>query len=270
MNPELLKIQNVNLFLRKSAREIHSLKNISFTVERGEIVGLVGESGSGKSLTIQSILGILPQNLHRTTGTVNFEGQNLLTQTEKYLRQIRGSKIGFVAQDPSSALNPTLKIGTQLIECLLKNKAGFTKKQALKEGFKWLEKMSISNPEQRIKQYPHEFSGGMKQRIAIAMALICQPSLLLADEPTTALDVTVQADILTILKELCSEQQIGILLVTHDLGVVANCCNRILVMHAGEIVESGHVEETFKQPKHPYTQSLLKSKQSLVLQGAFL
>ncbi len=232
-------------------------------MNQGEIVGLVGESGCGKSLTVQSILRLLPQNLHKTTGEINFEDQNLLIQSEKQLRQIRGSRIGFVAQDPSSALNPTLKVGTQLIECLIRHKTGFSKKLAVEEGFKWLDRMAINHPEQRFSQYPHELSGGMKQRIAIAMALICKPSLLLADEPTTALDVTVQAEILTLLKELCREIQIGILLITHDLGVVANCCDRVLVMRAGEIVESGLVDDIFMQPKHPYTQSLLRAKQSL-------
>jgi ABC-type dipeptide/oligopeptide/nickel transport system ATPase component len=269
-NQPLLTICNLNLFLSKCKSEIHALKNINFSVGQGEIVGLVGESGSGKSLTVQTIMGLLAKNIHRTSGEIIFENQNLLIQSEKNLRQIRGKKIGFVAQDPSSALNPTLKIGKQLVESLGKHQPDLSKKQVIGEGMKWLERMSISNPEQRFNQYPHELSGGMKQRIAIAMALICKPSLLLADEPTTALDVTVQAEILTILKELCQENRIGILLITHDLGVVANCCDHVLVLHKGQIVESGQVDAIFMHPKQAYTQALLHSKQSLLLDKALI
>lgn len=258
MNSTLLNVQNFHLYLNQK----QTLKNLCFSLKKNEIVGLVGESGSGKSLTLQSLLGLLPKKLHTTTGLIQFENQNLLLQSEKTLRQIRGKKIGFVSQDPSSALNPTLKIGTQLIESLLKS--GWSKKQAYVEGTKWLEKMCINSPEVRFKQYPHELSGGMKQRIAIAMALICQPLLLLADEPTTALDVTVQAEILRLLKDLRTEKQMGIFLVTHDLGVVANCCDQVLIMRGGEILESGPVDAIFSRPQHTYTHSLLNSKQRLI------
>lgn len=262
MNSPLLQINDLNLYLKKS-RETHLLQQLSFCIYPGEIVGLVGESGCGKSLTVQTILRLLNPEIYRLTGEVKFRGQDLLTLTEKSMRKVRGSQIGFVAQDPSSALNPTLKIETQLIENL-----NLPKKEAIKQGLQWLEYMHIANPEQRIKQYPHELSGGMKQRIALAMALICQPALLLADEPTTALDVTVQAEILSLFKELRQNHQISLLLVTHDLGVVANCCDRILIMQAGQIVETGSTEEIFYQPTHPHTQDLLKSKQSLTMDSS--
>lgn len=263
MNEKLLEIQELNLCLKKNGSEIHVLKDVNFFLNKGEIVGLVGESGCGKSLTVNSILRLLPNHLHKTTGQIIFENQNLLTRSEKQLRHIRGRKIGVVFQDPTAALNPTLRIGTQLIESLVTHNKELSKKEAVDEGLKWLNRMSIGNPEQRFKQYPHELSGGMKQRIAIAMALICNPALLLADEPTTALDVTVQAEILNLLKQLCREMDIGILLITHDLGVVANCCHRVLIMRAGKIIESADVNKIFTDPQHPYTNSLLKSKKGL-------
>lgn len=269
MKSPLLNIQNLNLFLKKTSENAHALQEISFEVRRGEIVGLVGESGSGKSLTVQSILQLLPHSLHQTTGQINFEGQNLLHQSEKNLRKIRGNRIGFVAQDSSLAFNPTIKIGVQLTEGLAKQNKKLTRSELFEEGLKWLKKMAINNPEQRMNQYPHELSGGMKQRMAIAMALICKPVLLLADEPTTALDVTVQAEILNLLKQLCREEAIGILLITHDLGVVANCCDRVLIMRKGIILESNEVDNIFTQPQHAYTRSLLKSKQSLSLGEIF-
>ncbi|MFI5342921.1 MAG: ABC transporter ATP-binding protein [Chlamydiales bacterium] len=262
---QLIEIDDLNLFIRHPGGEIQLLHQLQFAVHPGEIVGLVGESGSGKSLTIQSILRLLPAEMHRLTGKIIFEGKNLLDESEKSLRQVRGSKIGFVAQDPASALNPTLRIGTQLIEGLMKGPKQVSRKEAWQRGIEWLKKMRISHPELRMRQYPHELSGGMKQRICLAMALISGPALLLADEPTTALDVTVQAEILSILKELRDEHCLGILLITHDLGVVANCCDRALVMRSGRILETSSVDRLFAHPQHSYTQELLESKQNLVV-----
>lgn len=264
MNKPLIEILNLNLFLRRSAGEVQVLHQLQFAVHPGEIVGLVGESGCGKSLTIQSILRLLPADMQRMTGEIIFEGKNLLTESEKSLRQVRGNKIGFVAQDPASALNPTLRIGAQLIEGLMHHHRQLSKVEAWQQGIEWLRKVRISHPEIRMKQYPHELSGGMKQRIALAMALISGPVLLLADEPTTALDVTVQAEILSIFKELRNEHGLGILLITHDLGVVANCCDRVIVMRAGRILETDYVDNLFANPQHSYTQSLLQSKRRLV------
>lgn len=264
MNNHLLQINQFNLYLRTPSGMMHALRDLNFYIDRGEIVGLVGESGSGKSLTVQSILRLLPNEMHAATGDLAFAGQNLLSLSEKSMRSIRGNQIAFMAQDPALALNPTLKIGYQLTECLLKQKNSLSKKEVQSLGLKWLEKLHIGNPEQRMRQYPHELSGGMKQRIALAMALIGEPSLLLADEPTTALDVTVQAEILNLLKSLRAGKQLGILLVTHDLGVVANCCDRVLIMRAGQIIESGDVDQIFMHPRHAYTQALLQSKRSLM------
>lgn len=265
MNKHLIEIEDFSLFLRHPGGETQLLHQLQFVVHPGEIVGLVGESGCGKSLTIQSILRLLPADRHRMTGKLIFEGRNLLNESEKSLRQVRGNRIGFVAQDPASALNPTLSIGTQLIEGLMKPPLRLGRKEAWQQGIAWLEKVRITHPEIRMKQYPHELSGGMKQRICLAMALISGPLLLLADEPTTALDVTVQAEILSILKELRDEHSLGILLVTHDLGVVANCCHRVLVMRNGRILETSSVDHLFAHPQHPYTQELLQSKRSLVI-----
>lgn len=261
MNPSLLDLSEVHLSLSNVAGSLHLLKGVSFSIAPGEIVGLVGESGCGKSLTASAILGILPSNF-QLTGSILFEGEPLPFHSPRELACLRGNRLGLILQDPAQALNPLITIGTQLIEGLRYHKK-LSRKAAFAKGVEWLARVGISDAEQRMGQYPHQLSGGMKQRILIAMALICQPSLLIADEPTTALDLTVQMQILDLLQQLQREEQMSILLITHDLGVVARCCSRVMVMYAGQVVESGSVEQMLISPQHPYTKVLLESKKSL-------
>ena len=262
MNGPLMIVDNLQLTLSVPSGLFNALHGLSFTIEQGEVVGLVGESGSGKSLTASAIMGLLNPS-HQLTGKITFEGNNLLDMTSKELMKLRGNRLSLILQDPGQSLNPVIRIGTQLIEGLCHHKK-IARKQAYAEGIAWLEKVGINNPSERMRQYPHELSGGMKQRILIAMALICQPSLLIADEPTTALDTTVQLQILHLLASLQKKENTSVLLITHDLGIVANFCDRVLVMYAGQIVESASVKELFSSPKHPYTRALLKSKYSLL------
>lgn len=262
MRQPLLAVDKLHLILSTPSGQFKALHGISFTIEQGQIVGLVGESGSGKSLTASALMGLLSP-LHRTTGKIIFEGEDLLVQSHQERSKLSGNRLSLILQDPTLALNPVLPIGKQLIEGLCYHKK-ISWKEAYAKGIHWLDKVGINNPESRMKQYPHELSGGMKQRILIAMALICQPSLLIADEPTTALDPTVQLQILQLLSSLQKEENTSILLITHDLGVVANFCDRVLVMYAGQIVESADVKTLFSSPKHPYTQALLESKKSML------
>jgi oligopeptide transport system ATP-binding protein len=258
MTLPILEVDQLNLTLFKGPNAFHLLRGVSFNLYPGEIVALVGESGSGKSLTASSLFGLLPSR-HAIEGKIIFEGKNLLSAN---ISHPRGDRLSLILQDPALALNPLMTIGKQLVEGLIFHK-NIQQKKALEIGLKWLKRVGIGDPALRMKQFPHELSGGMKQRILIAMALICQPSLLIADEPTTALDVTVQAQILDLLKLLHDEEGMSILLITHDLGVVAQYCHRVLVMYAGEIVEEGSTKKLFKSPRHPYTQALLKSRCSL-------
>lgn len=260
MNP-LLHVQQLKLVLPTPQGSLQALRDINFHLHAGESVGLIGESGCGKSLTAASILKLLPSTA-TLSGKICFEGANLLNKKEKEMVQIRGQQISLIFQDPSSALNPTKRIGDQLIEGLIWHKQ-LARKEAIKQGIAWLKKVGLSDAEQRMQQYPHEISGGMKQRILIAMVLACEPKLLIADEPTTALDVTIQAQILELLKELQKEKKLAILLISHDLGVIARCCDRLLVMYAGQIIESGPIEQLLSSPKHPYTQALIRAKKSL-------
>lgn len=252
MRVPLLDVANLQLFIKNKK----ILQDVSFQVYSGETVALVGESGCGKSMTASALLGLLPQGA-KLSGNLLFENQNL---------QQRGTKLGLILQDPSLALNPLLTIGRQLVEGLCYHQK-MPLRQAWQIGIAWLEKVGIGNPKERMDLYPHQMSGGMKQRILIAMALIGKPSLLIADEPTTALDVTVQAQILELLKKLQQEENLSMLLITHDLGVVAHCCKRVMVMYAGQIVETGSVEQIFSNPQHPYTQALLQSRRSLSKKG---
>jgi len=264
MSDPLLSVSQLSLFHQSQQQHTQLIQEISFFIQKQEIVGLVGESGSGKSLTAQSILQLLPRKNFKISGSIHFEDKELLTLSEKELRQIRGKRIALMSQDPSAALNPTLTIQTQLLEGLCRTNSKITKKEAIRISTEWLERMHVPNASLRMRQYPHELSGGTKQRIALAMALISEPALLLADEPTTALDMTVQAEILLLFKELVQKNQLSVLLITHDLGVVANCCDRVLVLKAGHLVETGTVDEIFSTPKHAYTQSLLQSKRNLL------
>ncbi len=236
MTLPLLEVSNLHLTLHTAGNPHKVLHGISFALYPGEIVGLVGESGCGKSLTASALLGLLPP-CHQLSGSIWFEGMDILSSPEE-ISCLRGVRISAIFQDPALALNPVITIGKQLIEGLCYHKK-IGKKEAFAKGMEWLQRVGISDPFERMHQYPHELSGGMKQRILIAMALICQPTLLIADEPTTALDLTVQAQILDLLQLLQRQEKISILLITHDLGVVAHTCQRVMVMYAGQLVETG-------------------------------
>ena len=238
---------------------VTAVDGVSFDVNKGEIVGIVGESGCGKSVTNLSILGLLPKPQGRiAAGSVRFEGRELVGLSENELRKVRGNDIAMIFQDPMTSLNPYLKVEEQLAE-VVQLHLHLSRKDAVRRAVELLERVGISDAANRIKSYPHEFSGGMRQRVMIAMALLCDPELLIADEPTTALDVTIQAQILELLKELRDERGMGIILITHDLGVVAGMCDRVIVMYAGRVVEEAPTHELFASPAHPYTQALLKS-----------
>jgi oligopeptide/dipeptide ABC transporter ATP-binding protein len=257
----LLEVDNLHLTLFRDANVFDVVQGISFSIYPGEIIGLVGESGCGKSLTALAILRLLPSS-HMLKGNIIFEGDNLLSQSPQQMSRIRGTRLSLILQDPDQALNPLIPIGKQLVEGLCFHKK-VSRSVAFEKGVEWLTRVGIGDPHERMHQYPHQISGGMKQRILIAMALICQPSLLIADEPTTALDVTVQSEILDLLQQLQKEEGMSILLISHDLGVIAQCCQRVLVMYAGQLIEQGSIEQIFTSPQHPYTQALLQSRRSL-------
>lgn len=251
----LLGVRNLSVNFATQDGEINAVKGISFGLDENQALGIVGESGSGKSQTMLAILGLLASN-GQASGKAVFNGQDLLSLPARELNQIRGADIGLIFQDPMTSLNPYLSIATQMVEVLLAHK-DISKQQALDESIAMLNAVKIRQAEQRIQQYPHEFSGGQRQRIMIAMALLCKPKLLIADEPTTALDVTVQGEILELLAELRREMGISIILITHDLGVAAEVCDHIQVMRHGQILESASKEQLFAQPQHEYTQALL-------------
>ncbi|GHC78312.1 ABC transporter ATP-binding protein [Limoniibacter endophyticus] len=270
----LLKIENLNLSMRSFEGETQILHGIDLKIERGEIWGMVGETGSGKSLTGLSISRLIPSATGRyLAGSIAFEGRDMLKASEREMRPLRGRKIGMIFQDPTTNLNPVFRIGTQLVDVALHAGAGDPsvlglepgasraqrKKAALKVAIDMLDKVGIPDPEKRIHDYPHQFSGGMRQRVLIAMAMIGKPDLLIADEPTTALDVSVQAQILKLIHDLVEERNIGVLLITHNLGVVAQICTHVAVMYRGRILETGPVMQVLKKPSHVYTQALLDS-----------
>ncbi|MEO3434154.1 oligopeptide/dipeptide ABC transporter ATP-binding protein [Inquilinus sp. CAU 1745] len=237
--------------------EVRAVNGVSFDIRQGETIGVVGESGSGKSQIFMSIMGLLATN-GRATGSVKYRGQEILGLAPAKLNRIRGSKMSMIFQDPMTSLNPYLKIAKQMTEVLVQHQ-GMSEKQALAKSVEMLDLVRIPEAKRRIRMYPHEFSGGMRQRVMIAMALLCQPDLLIADEPTTALDVTVQAQILDLMRDLKREFSTSIIMITHDLGVIAGLSDRVMVMYAGKIVETGAVEDIFYRPQHPYTEGLLKS-----------
>ena len=262
----VLSVRNLKVFFHTDNQVIEALKGISFDLYRNEILALVGESGSGKSVTCYSILNLLPKYAE-VSGEILFNKnsntyENLLDLNKEKLRDIRGNKISMVFQEPSAVLNPLLKIGDQIVEAILAHNK-ISEEEAKKLALKAMEKARIPQSERRFNQYPHELSGGLKQRVAIAIAIANNPSVLLADEPTTALDVTVAAQILKLFKELKENLNMGILLITHDLGVVAEIADRVLVIYKGEIVEEGDVFSIFDNPKHEYTKKLLSSRPSI-------
>ncbi len=240
------------------------MDGISLVANKGETLGVVGESGSGKTVTAQSILRIVPSPGKIVDGTIEFEGKNLLKLREQQMQRIRGKEIAYVFQDPTTTLDPVYKVGEQLSEVIMRHH-NISKKDALAKATDLLRSVEIPDPEIRINQYPHELSGGTKQRIAIARALSGDPRLILADEPTTALDVTIQAQILDLLKELKNRLNVAMVLITHDMGIVAEICDRVTVLYAGQVCETGTVEQVFENPKHPYTQALLTSVPNLAL-----
>lgn len=254
----VLDVKNVTVVFHTYAGTVQAVTDVSFSLEKGEILGLVGESGCGKSVTSSAIMGLIPQPPGETRGDIHFEGKNLVTLDKESLQKIRGNQISMIFQDPMTSLNPVLTIGLQLSETLMLHQ-GFSKEDALKKSVEILELVGISSPETRVKQYPHQLSGGMRQRVMIAMALSCNPQILIADEPTTALDVTVQAQIIDLMRKLNQDFHTSIILISHDLGVIAGLCQRVQVMYAGRIVESALVDELYRHPCHPYTWGLMHS-----------
>src|SRR5829696_70145 len=254
----LLDVQDLTVIFAGAGPPVTAVDRVSFQIAPGETLGLVGESGSGKSVTAFSILRLLQPPGRITGGRVMFEGRDLLALPEREMREVRGAKISLIFQEPMTALNPVMRVGDQIAEALTVHRmAG--RSDARLRAIELLEAVKITDPERRVDDYPHQLSGGMRQRVMIAIALACRPPLVIADEPTTALDVTVQAQILDLLRAMKREFGISLLLITHDLGVIAETADRVAIMYAGRIVETGAVREIFRNPKHPYTQGLLAS-----------
>ena len=256
--PELL-VKNLKVSFSTSKKELMAVRGISYQLNQGEILALVGESGCGKTVSALSILRLIQEPPGKiVSGEILFAGKDLLKLKKKELQDRRGKGIAMIFQDPMTSLNPVLTIGEQIIETLLRH-TSLSRKKAREKSFRLLEQVEIPSPKQKLDQYPHQLSGGMRQRVMIAMALSCSPRILIADEPTTALDVLIQAQILSLLKKIKNDTQMSILLITHDLGVVAEVAERVMVMYAGEIVESGSVNDLFRSPLHPYTIGLMES-----------
>ena len=261
----LLTIQNLTVTFPTEDGPACAINHLSLQMQPGEVLGLVGESGCGKSMTSLAILRLIPPPGQVSNGSITFKGQDLLSLSGEQIRKIRGSQIALIPQDPLTSLNPVYTVGEQIMEVLQLHQ-DLSKDAARKRAIELLDMVRIPNSKERINDYPHQFSGGMRQRVMIAMALSCTPSLLIADEPTTALDVTVQAQILELLRDIRREHQTAILLITHDLGVVAEMCDEVAVMYAGRIVEKASVHDLFKEPKHPYTWGLLNSLPTMTRQ----
>ena len=258
MGKSMLEIKEMHTSFKTVKGWVEAIRGVDLHIEEGEILGIVGESGSGKSVTMKSVTGLLPEYAKIESEGILYKGVDLTKLSEKEFQQYRGNEMAMIFQDPMTAMNPLRKVGYHLTQVIRRYK-NCSKDEAEKIGIEMLKQVGIPTPEVRMKQYPHEFSGGMRQRALIAMALSCEPSLLIADEPTTALDVTIQAQILELLKKLHEERGMSIVLISHDMGVMANMCDRIAVMYGGIIVEEGTVDEIFYHAKHPYTKALLKS-----------
>ena len=254
----LLEVRNLHTSFFTDAGEVKAVNGISFDLDRGKVLGIVGESGSGKSVTAYSIMQILAGSGKIVDGSIKLDGQELVGAGEKVMKTVRGNKVSIIFQDPMTSLNPTYTIGHQLMEAILLH-TDRNKEQARERAIEMLKLVNVNEPEKRMNQYPHEFSGGMRQRVMIAMALACEPDILIADEPTTALDVTIQAQILDLMKSLQEELGMAIIMITHDLGVVAQMCDEVIVMYAGSICEQGTADEIFYNPCHEYTKGLLRS-----------
>jgi len=254
----LLSVKDLHTSFFTDAGEVRAVNGMSFDLDRGRTLGIVGESGSGKSVTAYSILQILADTGRIVSGSIQLDGQELVNAGEKVMHDIRGNRISIIFQDPMTSLNPVYTVGNQLMEAIMLH-TDRNKEQAWDRAVEMLRMVNVNSPERRMKQYPHEFSGGMRQRVMIAMALACEPDILIADEPTTALDVTIQAQILELMQSLQKELGMAIIMITHDLGVVAQMCDEVIVMYAGGICEKGSVDDIFYRPKHEYTKGLLHS-----------
>ena len=259
MTPPLLEISDLTVtFVSRSGLALEAVRGLNLTLQDGELHGVVGESGSGKSVSMMAVMGLLPSSA-RVSGSVRLRGEELIGRSQRYMRRIRGSRIGYVFQDPMTALNPLLTVGAQVGEAVTLHNPSLSRSAARERAVGLLRLVSIPSPESRLDQYPHEFSGGMRQRVGIAIAMANEPELLIADEPTTALDVTIQAQIMELLRRLREDKGIGLVLVSHDLGVVAGAASQVSIMYAGRVVERGSVDDVFASPRHPYTRGLLAS-----------
>lgn len=255
----LLEVDDLKMYFHTEDGVVHAVDGVSYTLDRGETLGVVGESGSGKSVTAMTIMGLISMPPGKIEGgSVTYRGHDLLSMSEEEMQHVRGNDIAMIFQDPMTSLNPVYKIGRQVGEGLRLHR-GYSKQEALKRATELLDLVGIPEPEKRVNQYPHQFSGGMRQRVMIAMALACDPDILIADEPTTALDVTIQAQIIELMQEMQEKNGNAIIMITHDLGVVASMCEKIAVMYAGKIVEYGTTDEIFYNPKHEYTKGLINS-----------
>ena len=255
----LLEVRDLQISFKTFFGEVEAVRGISFFVERGKTLAIVGESGCGKSVTANSLMKILPEsNVLYKGGSITFEGEDILSKSEREMNSLRGKRIAMIFQDPMTSLNPTMKVGKQIME-MLRRHLPMGRAEAKDRAIELLNLVAVPQPQKRFNQYPHEFSGGMRQRVMIALAMACNPSLLIADEPTTALDVTVQAQILDLMKDIQEKLGMSIILITHDLGIVADKADRVVVMYAGQIVEEGNIHDIFYRPQHPYTKNLLAS-----------
>lgn len=258
MSDELLEVRGLKTYFRQENKIFKAVDGVDFTVRAGEVLGIVGESGCGKSVTSLSIMRLLSEKGYIPDGKILLDGVNLLELSEKDMNQIRGQKIAMIFQDPMVSLNPVFSVGDQISEAIRAHTKA-SKKEARMQALEMLKKVGIPSPERRLDEYPHQLSGGMRQRVMIAMALCLKPRLLIADEPTTALDVTIQAQILQLLRQLNRDMGMSVMMITHDLGVIADICDRVVVMYAGKVVESAEVKELFANPRHPYTNGLMKA-----------
>ena len=265
----LLEVNNLDVRFALRRGDVKALRDVSFSLDRGERLGIVGESGAGKSVAAFTLLNLIARPGYIAGGSIRFDGQELTGMSDRALRRIRGNRISMIFQDPMMTLNPVLSIGEQMVECLKAHRR-IGRREARAIALRKLEQVHIPSPEARLDQYPHELSGGMRQRVIIAIALLLDPDIIIADEPTTALDVTIQAEIMDLLLELCEKHNVGLILITHDLGVVSQVTQRMLVMYAGRVIEQGPTREIINDPQHPYTQGLMNALPQMATPGSRL
>src|SRR5687767_1626144 len=260
----ILEVEDLHTYCFTRMGTIKAVDGVSFTLRQGEVLGIVGESGSGKTMTALSLLQLQPRPACRIVkGSIRLQGEDLLKKTEQEMRQIRGRRISMILQDPQTSLNPVFTVGNQLIEAIRNQHSGEDKRSLVRRAIESLKQVRVAAPERRVEDYPHQISGGMKQRVVGAIAMSCEPKVIIADEPTTSLDVTIQAQYLRLLREIQEETNLSLIFITHDFGIVAKMCDRVVVMYAGRHVESGPVRDIFNNPSHPYTQALLRSVPSM-------